>query len=31
MNNISAAGWFWLIYLVAMGYLLGQAVEWLLP
>ena len=31
VNNLSAAGWFWLIYLVAMGYLLGQAVEWLLP
>ena len=31
MKNITAAGWFWFLYLVAMGYLLGQAVELLLP
>ena len=31
MKNVTAAGWFWLLYLVAMGYLLGQAVELALP
>lgn len=29
--KISAAGWFWLAYLVAMGYVATEALKWALP